>query len=118
MIKQGFDFTNGFKYSDVHKINEINNLSINIFELNFNQVQNKWRHKLIPIEVSENESDKVIDLLIHENHHALIKKLNVFLRDHHKTFICRRCLNSYTSENMLKLHKPKCEKNYFTTIRA
>ena len=31
----GFDFTNGFKCSDVHKFNEINNLSVYIFELNF-----------------------------------------------------------------------------------
>ena len=41
----------------------------------------------------------------------------MFLRDHHKTFLCRRCLNSYTSENMLKIHKPKCENNDITTIR-
>ena len=32
---QGFDFTNGFKCSDVHKFNEINNLSVNLFELVF-----------------------------------------------------------------------------------
>ena len=29
---QDFDFTNGFKCSDVHKFNELNNLSVNIFE--------------------------------------------------------------------------------------
>ena len=32
---QGFDFSIGFKCSDVHKFNELNNLSITIFELNF-----------------------------------------------------------------------------------
>ena len=32
---QNFDFTNGFKCSDVHKFNELNNLSVNIYELNF-----------------------------------------------------------------------------------
>ena len=31
----GFDFTNGFKCSDVNKFNEINNLSVYIFEVNF-----------------------------------------------------------------------------------
>ena len=41
----GFDFSNGFKCSDVHKFNELNNLSINKFEINFYQDQNKWRHK-------------------------------------------------------------------------
>ena len=35
----GFDFTNGFKCSDVHKFKEINNLSIIIFELNIYQNQ-------------------------------------------------------------------------------
>ena len=32
---QGFDFSKGFRCSDVHKFNELNNLSVNIFELNF-----------------------------------------------------------------------------------
>ena len=76
------------------------------------------RHKLIPIEVSKNDSDRVIDLAIYKNHYVLIKKLNVFLGDHNKNFLCRRCLNSYTSENMLKIHKQKCEKNDITTIRT
>ena len=82
------------------------------------QYQTKWRHKLVPSETSKNESDRVIHLLIYINHYALIKKLNVFLGDHHKTFICRRCLNSYTSENMLMSHKPNCENSDLTTIRT
>ena len=47
-----------------------------------------------------------------------MKKLDVFLGDHNKKFICRRCLNSYTSENMLMIQKPKCENNDITTIRT
>ena len=31
----GFDFSYGFNCSDVHKFNELNNLSVNIFELVF-----------------------------------------------------------------------------------
>ena len=61
---QGFDFANGFKCSGVQKFNELKNLSINIFELNFYQDQKKRRHILTPVEVSKNESDRVIDLLI------------------------------------------------------
>ena len=79
---EGFDFTDGFKSSDVHKFEKLKYLSINIFEINVYQDQNKWRHKLIPIEVSKNDSDRVIDLLIYKNHCAPIKKLNVFLGDH------------------------------------
>ena len=97
---QIFDFTNGFKCSDVHKFNELNNLSVNIYELNFYQDGDKWKHNLIPIEISKNESDNVIDLLIYKNHYALIKKLHVFLGNHNKSFVCRRCLYSYTCENI------------------
>ena len=57
---EGFDFSNGFRCSDMYRFEKINNLSINIYELNFDQ--NKY--KLIPIEISKNKSDKVIDLLI------------------------------------------------------
>ena len=89
---EGFDFTNGFKCSDVLIFEKLKNLSINIFEIKFYEDQNKWKHKLFPIEVSKNESDRVIGLAIYKNHYILIIKLIVFLGDHHKTFICRRCL--------------------------
>ena len=114
----GFDFTNGFKYSDVHKFIELNNLSVNIFELNFYPDQNQWKHKLIPIEVSKNNSDRVIDLAIYKNHYVLIKKLDVFLGDHNKKYTCRQCLSSYTSENMLMKHKQKCGVDNVTTIKT
>ena len=104
----GFDFSEGFKCSDVHKFNDLNNLSINIFGIVFYQDQNKWKHKLIPIEISKNDSDKVIDLAIYKNHFVLIKKLDVFL-DHNKKLICRQGLSSYTSENMLRKHKQNVE---------
>ena len=71
---QNFDFTIGFKCSDVHRFNEINISSVKIYELNFYQDGDKWKHNLISIEISKNESDKVIDLLIYKNHYALIKK--------------------------------------------
>ena len=115
---QGFDFSKGFRCNDVHKFNELNILSVNIFELAFYQDQNQWKHKLIPIEISKNNSDKVIDLAIYKNHYVLIKKLDVFLGDHNKKYICRRCLSSYTSENMLMKHKEKCGDDNITTIKA
>ena len=115
---RSFDFTNGFKCSDIHKFNEINNLSVNKNEINFYQDGDKWKHNLIPIEISKNESDNVIDLLIYKNHYALIKKLHVFLGDHNKSFVCRRCLNSYTCENALTNHKEKCGDDNICTIRT
>ena len=105
---QSFDFTNDFKCSDVHRFNELNNLSVNMFELNFYQDGDKWKHNLKPIEISKNESDRVVDLLIYKNHYALIKKLHVFSGHHNKSFVRRSCLNSYTCENALLNHKEKC----------
>ena len=114
----GFDFTNGFKCYDVHEFEKLNNSSINIFELGFYQDKNKWKHNLIPIEISKNEPDKVIELLIYKNHYALIKNLNVSLGDHPKNYICRRCLNSYTNKNDLINHKEECGGDIICIIRT
>ena len=114
----GLDFSNGFKCSDMHRFEKLNSLSIKIFELIFHQDENKWKHNLVLIEVIKKDSDRVVDLLLYKNQYALIKKFNVFLGDRHKNSICRRCFNSYTSENMLMLHKPKCELNDISTIRT
>ena len=113
-----FDFTNGFKCSDVHRFNELNNLSFIIFKLKFYQDQIKWRHKLYPIENIKNNSAKIIDLANYKNHYILIKKLDVFLGDHKKNIICRHCLNSYTSESMLMKHKQNCGEDNITTIKT
>ena len=115
---QSFDFINGLKCSDVHGINELNKLSINIYELNFYQDGDKWKHNLIPIEFSKNESNNVFDLLIFKNLYALFKKLHVFLGNHNKSFVCKRCLNSLTNENALLNHKEKCGDDNICTIRT
>ena len=104
---EGFDFSIGFKCSDMCRFEKLNNLSINIYELGFDQ--NKYN--LIPIEKSKNESYQVIDLLIYKNHYVLIKKLNVFIGKHDCKYICRKCLNSYTTNSMLIKHKKLCKEN-------
>ena len=80
-------------------------LSINILELNFHQDQKKRTHKLIPIEKSKNESDIVINLLFYKNHYVLIKKLHTFSGNHNFNYVCRRRLNSYTSQIVFIKHK-------------
>ena len=77
---QDFDFTKGFKCNVDHRFNELNNLSTNIFEINFYQDQNKWKHKFLPVEVSKKNSDRVIDLLIHKNQCAPKKNNCIFRR--------------------------------------
>ena len=113
----GFHFTNGFKCSDVHKFENLNDLSIYIFKLKFHQHQNKWKHKLLPIKVIKNESDRVCDLLIYKNQYVLNKKLRIFLGNHKCNYVCRHCLNSYTSQNVLNKHKQQCGEQDISSIR-
>ena len=79
---QGFDFTNGFEISDYQKFEKTNNSSKSIFEVNFYQIQNIWRHEIIPLEVSDNDSDRVVDLLIYKKNFVLIEKLHIILGGH------------------------------------
>ena len=104
---EGFDFTNEFRCSDVYRFEKLNNLSKNIYDLAFDQNKNK----VIPIEMSENESDKVIYLLIYKNHYVPIKKLNVFIGKRDCKYVCRKCLISYTTHSMLVKHKKLCKEN-------
>ena len=91
---------------------------MNIYAINFYQDGDEWKHNLLPIEISKNESDRVVDLLIYKNHYALFKKLHVFLGKHNKSFVCRRCSNSYTNENILINHKEKCGEDSICAIRT
>ena len=61
---ESFDFSENFKYSDVQRFERKNISSINIIDLNFYQDQNKWKHNLIPIEISKNILNRVHDFLI------------------------------------------------------
>ena len=93
----------------MHRFEKLNNLSIKIYELKFYQDGDKWKHNLIPIEISKNESDKLLTYYsIKKNNYALIKELHVFLGNHNKSFVCRGCLNSNTTEIALFNHKEKC----------
>ena len=114
----GFDFSNRFTCTDMHKFEKLNNLSINIFELYNYEEQNKWKNKLIHCENSKIESDKVIDLLSYKNHCNLNKKLNVCLGKQDCRYICKRCLKSYTSANMIIRHKQQCIRKEKTSINT
>ena len=87
-----------------------------MFSLGFHPDQYEWKHKLIPFEISNNESDSVVDLLIYKNHCALIKNLHVFLGDHNFTFVCRRGLSSYSSPNILVKYKQRCDQQEIFVI--
>ena len=112
-----FDFTNGFKTSDVKRFETANNLSINIFELKFYLENEIWKHKLVPVELSNSEHETKIDLLIYKNHYVLIKKLHTFIGNSKCKFICRSCLSCFEHEHVLMKHKDRCEQQDFTAIK-
>ena len=55
--------------------------------------------------------------LIYKNHYVLIKKLKLFLGNHNCNFVGRRCLNSYTSQNVLNKHKQRCGQQEIISLR-
>ena len=77
-----------------------------------------WKHQLIPFELSKNNSNRFVDLLIYENLHVLVNKLHIFQGNHNCKFVCRRCSTSYNSQIVLLQHKQRCEQQEITNIRA
>ena len=75
------------------------------------------KHKLFPIEVSRNETDRLVDLQIYRTHYVLIKKLNVFLGKQVFRFIFKGCLCPYTSQGVLIIQMQKCGQQKITSIK-
>ena len=119
MKLQGSGFSNGFKCGDMHIFEILNTLPINIYELNFYHDDKRWKHKLIPIEISKgNTVYRVVDFLIYKNFYVLIKKLNVFVRKEVNKSICRRCLNSLPNHDVLNNHMQKYGQQEITCIKT
>ena len=47
----------------------------------------------------------------------LVKKLHIFLGNHNCNYVCRRSLNSYSSQNVLKKHKQQVGEHYTASLR-
>ena len=112
-----FDFTNGCKCTHVLQFEKMNIFSKIIFELGFYQDQKIWKYKLLPIEFSKKKLDRVDDSLIYKNHYVFIKKILMFLGSHIFKFVRRKCLSSYTSQNVSLKLKQRCEQQELTSIR-
>ena len=64
------------------------------------------------------DSDRFINSLLYKNYYVLIKKIDVFLGKQDCRYICKRCLKSNTSENMIIKHKQQCIQKEITSIRT
>ena len=56
---EDFDFAKGFKCSLVQRFEKLSNSSIKHISNKSYQDKNKWKHNLIPIEISKNELKRI-----------------------------------------------------------
>ena len=75
-------------------------------------------YNYIPIEKSKKRIGKVIDFLLYRNQYVFIKKSHVFVGEHESKFVCRRCLSSYSSQNVSMKHKHRCEEKEKRSIQT
>lgn len=93
------------KLSEVYKFERKNNLKINVFGFESNDV--------FPIYVSKNIKSRRpdIDLLYYERHFFLITNFSKFLNFKPGLYhFCRNCLNGFQRKRTLESHKQICEK--------
>lgn len=106
------ELINEWKFSDntplpmpINKIQyfeRLNNIAINVYGLDEYKVNIK-----IPLKISKNKSDKIVNLFFHDNHYSLIKNFSRFCGE--GIYACPRCLRSYKNDDCYKRHLADCE---------
>ena len=56
--------------------------------------------------------------MICKNHCVLIKRVHVFLGQHDYNIVCKRCLSSYSIQNVLTKQKQRYEEQEVTAIKT
>ena len=95
-------------------------LGINVFSLDEN-------NKIYPLRINQKDCQKSIDLFLYskdgKQHYSLIKNFSRLVRSQ-KTkdtkknfFICKRCFNHHTKEEILEKHLTYCKNNEIAFIR-
>ena len=63
-------------------------------------------YKSVPLNISKhNGKRRIYDLNLYKNHSILLKKLHIFIGKHDSHYICPNCLNSYTDQSEVAIHK-------------
>ena len=107
---EGFEFPK--KVKDIRKFENLNSLSVNVFELTTNVRSCAQSSALTPILINKNYLQPQIDLLLFENHYCLITKLHCLInKDSHMKWVCRRCLTALSSKQILFDHTFRCVNN-------
>jgi hypothetical protein len=106
--------------NDIKQIEHDNNLNINVFLLKFNKSLEEVKIEdceLEPLYLSKNY-DEAINLLLYQDHYMYIKNINTFfkLSETNSCHLCLRCLNSFSSKEVLTNHKLKCEQHEYCKL--
>ena len=97
---------------------------INKFEKS-NDLYLGMKKGVYPLRISSKQSERVVDLLLisddEKQHYCLIKSLSRLLasevsKTKYKRYFCRRCLNSYDSEDKLQQHQEYCNNHEVVKI--
>ena len=67
----------------------------------------------IPIHKSDKSYNKILDLLLYENHYMNIKRIDLFFNPNltNKKYFCRNCCNTFFSEKKYNEHITFCKSN-------
>ena len=113
------DVTCPVPYTDIKKIEEYNNLRINIFIYDETE-------EICPLYISNKEDEDVINLLLLEDmtgnqHYIYIKHFSRLLghvtQHHSRSFYCYRCLHRFSREDLLKEHTQYCRHHQIQAIK-
>ena len=110
------------RVKDIRKFEKQNpNLPlINVFSVNEN-------NKVYPLRINQKDWQKTIDLFLYSDgekqHYSLIKNFSRLIRSQltkdttKQIFICKKCLNHHTKEELLEKHMKYCGNNETALIR-
>ncbi len=105
---EGLEFP--MKLKDIHKFEKMNSINVYVFGLD-------EKDNVYPLRLSKFNYEREVDLLLIHNdkkqHYCLINNLSRLVsaqisKKEKKKWICRRCLNSFGSEDLLEKHKELC----------
>lgn len=111
-VKQYEPYLKEFKYDTADmpmKVNKItkfeknNGVNINVY-----MVDNLKNETKIPIHISKQTNDEVINLFFHDDHYSLIKNYSRFCGGGHD-HTCPNCMKSYANTNCYKHHLEICK---------
>ena len=111
-VKQYEPFLNEFKYDDkdmpmtinkISKFEKDNNVNVNVYMLESETSKTK-----IPIHISKQKNNELINLFLHDGHYSWIKTFSRFCGGQQE-YNCPRCIKGYKNTLCYKNHIEMCQ---------